>query len=216
MAGKSKKKKQTLTAWRPDFRNPELLPDTKVIRTGFLLNFIAISAALGLIFLVAFREYNSYSLSGALVSLEEQIQDNRGENRMLLQLNGRFRRAQKVLEEVSAFDRQPVMLSEFLNLVAELRDESMVLTNLTFRPAIITQGRRQKVDYRLSLSGSLSDKASPSPTTVITDFQDRLSESQLIEPYFKDRALSRFARDNKLNIFNFTVEISLNPEAKKE
>ena len=97
---KSKSKITAQAQWHADFRVIDTLPDTKLIRTDFMLTFAAVSMAVGLLFLFVFREYNSFTLGREIANLNSDIEQNTADNQNYLRLDGRFNSLSKKINEL--------------------------------------------------------------------------------------------------------------------
>lgn len=215
MAARKKKSKSAIQpAWRPDFRKSDLLPDTKAIRTDFLLNFVAIAAAVVLAGYLGVKEFNIQGLHSAAKDLDQQIQEKESNNRRYLQLNGQYRRLQRDLDEVVDFGNYPLEARDLLVKLAEIRDPKMVLGSVTAQPFTQTEGRKRIQRYRLVIEGEIENTSNPSPSQIITDFQNSLISTPSLNEVYSDVSLTQFTRDEVRNIFNFSIEVIVNPEKK--
>jgi hypothetical protein len=123
--------------WHPNFRNYERLPDTKVVRTTFFVNVIAITVATCCALLVGFWLYRMHELGVQLEETQAIIDKNSKENAEVLRLTAIFNEEQKKADAALAFTKRTVVPSEFLmflaaNLPKEVQIES---TDLRFSGA---------------------------------------------------------------------------------
>lgn len=201
--------------WRPNFRNPETLPDIKVVRTHFLLNAVTLSLAVLFLGLLAYREYRIASIAEAIEDLEENIADTRATDRANVRLSGTFGKARQAVAEFVDFHNVPAEAAELCHAIAGLQPPEVILDSISFTPGITRQGRRETVRYQLVLNGTVTDSESRSATDIITDYRNAYRELELIEPYFESSDLSGFSRNDPLGLFNFTVRVTLSLEPKE-
>lgn len=207
-----KPKKTVQPAWRPNFRSQEGLPDIKIIRTDFLLNLGTLAVAVLLLGYYAFTEYNIQSLSGSLTTVEESIAAGVRDNRLALQQHAEFERLAKPLRELQLFKELPYDTAALLNELTLLQPDDTVLVGLHFDPVITEKGKLKEVSYRLRVQGTALDLPDKPATDAITGYRDQLGQMPSIAPVVQDTQLTQFTRDDKLGIFQFTIELSIQPE----
>jgi len=215
MALNKKKKEVVYDPWRPNFRNPEELPDTKAIRTDFLFNFVSIFLAVLLLGYAAFVEYNLQSYRSELAGIAEQLQKTETENNRNLALNGRFTKVSGVVKEVNDFMTVPYLPSELLKGFTEIRPEEMIMDSLNSNATMMTvAGRRQELRYQVVMMGTIQDSVANPASSIITDYQRTARQIEVLQPKLEEINLVRFARNDELGVFTFTLEFIINP--KKE
>lgn len=211
MVALSKPKKVIQRPWRPDFRDVSTLPDTKVIRTGFLLNFIAVVAALGAASVYGVREYSLQALASSVSSLREQVESASDRNREILEQNRRFRTSSAVVAEAVAFDWQPVSYSSYVTDVAKVLQEGVMLTSLEVSTTTRLEDKEQQVLMQSRLTGRILDTISGSPSQALQALEVSLRRL----PCFGERSVrvetSQFGRNNQFGYFDFAllVEVQL-------
>jgi hypothetical protein len=207
---KNRKKTEAYAPWRPDFRDISRLPDTKPIRTGFIVNFVAIILAAGLVGTYAFREYSLYNVSSEVAYLREQVDENRDRNKALVRLNQEFLRARKIAEEAVRFDREPLPVPRFLGTLAESLPEGIVLDSIEMR---FLPGEGGKNDayppFLIQLDGSVVEFEASSPSRILNLLQERLEQFPSLRGRILENDLSQFNRNNELDVFDFSVQIRL-------
>src|SRR6187431_2713351 len=92
-----------LLAWHPDFRNHQRLPDTKVIRTSFLVNGLAVLVAAVLITGLAYRVYEWRQVSGQIAVWQLQIDTNKGPSDQAVALHKKFQTEATNVAAISGF-----------------------------------------------------------------------------------------------------------------
>jgi len=210
MAPGRRTRKDNQALWRPDFRDVQELPDTKVIRTGFLLNFLAIMLTLSLGILYAFKEYSLQTVAASVADLEVQVAGSTAENNRILKANRRFEESRRIIAEVVGFDRQVVDFPVFLKQLSEVRPDSTILERIDIGPAesgIESEGEAVLVE--------LNGRLLPTPGGTASEVISRFEESVATIPATGNRTvrtdLTRFSRNNDFGHFDFTLKITLSP-----
>ena len=209
MAAFSKSKKAPQRHWRPDFREAEKLPDTKVIRTGFLLNFIAIAVALLVVSLYAVREYSLQVTMQSVKELERRVTESTPENRLILDANKRFRQSAELVEEAVAFDRQPVAFDTFIEEVSRSLPKGIQLTQIELRSSSDILGKGQIGPFQIALTGLVLEDAPATPAQMLSQLQTAIQTLPALEGKSIELETSRFGRNNQLGTFDFTLIVKI-------
>ena len=203
-------KKDSQALWRPDFRDVQELPDTKVIRTGFLLNFLAIMLTLSLGILYAFKEYSLQTVAASLSDLEAQVAGSTTENNRILKASRRFEESRRVIAELVAFDEQLVDYPIFLEQLSEVRPDNIILERIDI--GSVEEENEEKGETVLAeLNGRLLPTPEGTASEVISRFQESLREITTTEKRTVRTDLTRFSRNNDFGHFDFTLKIRLSP-----
>ena len=206
-----KKKSVSQPNWRPDFRDPELLPDIKVIRTDFIVNFIAVTAMLLLAFFIGQREYRSFALGKSIAKLEAQIEEATAKNQSHLRLNKRFRESANRLVELEQFYTAPIVAYDYLVELGTLRPDDLAFESLAYRETAGSAKGKTPPSYTFQIKGKVRS------LTVLDAFKDSLAESSFaITGYEKEIDENTRAPDEKTGIFPYSVDMRLSPPAKKK
>lgn len=213
---KNRKKTDEHAPWRPDFRDSSRLPDTKPVRTGFILNFLAMVLAAGLVGTYLFREYSLYNISNEVAYLREQVEENRSRNKALVRLNQEFLRARKIAEEAVRFDREPLPVPRFLGNLAESLPEGIVLDSIELRFLPEEAGDADAYPpFLIQLDGSVVEFEASSPSRILNLLQERLEQFPSIRGRVLENDLSEFNRNNELDVFDFSLQIRLDVEEER-
>lgn len=196
--------------WRPNFVNPEKLPDTKVVRTGFLLNFVAIATAVILISYLAILEYNISTLRNAGEDLQVQIDNSAAENRRNVMLSGQFNQAARTMEQVAKFGHMPFEIHQLVLDLTALKVAEITFQSITLQPVTVRQGRVEVTHYQLIIQGRVKDQSDRPATQTIADFQSDIVALGAFEGILRESALQNFARIQGEDDFQFTIQITLN------
>lgn len=133
-------------AWHPNFRNFEKLPDTKVVRTAFFINFAAITLAAAALIYFGLDEWKLRGVHRQISAVEAQIERDK---KVSDQAVAQFRKFQaeeaKVLEVDTFLKSRPAMSAVIMRLAQTLPAE-VAIDALDFRDIGLT--------IRLSVRGA--------------------------------------------------------------
>lgn len=193
-----------MPAWHPNFRNVERLPDTKVVRTAFFVNGVAIFLALLAAGWFVYQEYQLHSLNKQLAQAQEQIDRDRKPSDQAIALYKKFQTEAARITEIDAFLKARPAPSELLLHLAQTLPPSLALDSFELRES----GLRLSIAIR-----GAPDRASGYASTYV----DQLRKDPVISSYFGDIALTNLARNPQTG--RLTVEVALNnkvpPPGKK-
>lgn len=211
-----RKKNLEHPAWQPDFRDMEALPDTKAIRTDFVFNAFAVVLVLACAGYLLITQYTLSSLSSSLEDLEAQISENVGANRRNLQLSAQFKQLMPELQELSTFHEQPVALSEVLLLAASMQSEEIVLSSLRYNPFMDMSVKKGRLKYQLNIVGTVRGRDDQPASQLITEYRDALCRQPGVEAWVEEATMPRFRRNERLGLFDFAIQVLLDPAPKKK
>jgi hypothetical protein len=196
--------------WRPNFVNQSELPDIKVIRTGFIINFVAVTLALCVAFSLLQREYRAYSLRQTIEGMEQRIRVAEADDLANLKMSEAFRSSAQSVVEVESFFDAPLLAHEFIYGLSQIKPEDLIFNSVSFSETLSQQGGQSGVGYSLSISGDAKG------LTVLDEFKMILGEAELLQiPGYSlqiDESLQ--GRDEKTGIFPYSMAISLKPAPK--
>jgi hypothetical protein len=197
--------------WRPNFVNQSALPDIKVVRTDFIINFIAVTIALCAAFFLLQREYRSYALGKTIQGMEQQIRVADSDDVENLKLSGLFRKSAQYIVEVENFFDAPLLVHEFMYNLAVIRPDGLIFNSVSLSERMEKQSNKNVVTYSINITGDAKN------LTVLDDFKKILMENDILQvPEFTleiDETLQ--GRDDKTGIFPYRVAIKLSPAEKK-
>lgn len=208
----SRSKKTVQRPWRPDFRDTQALPDTKVIRTGFLVNFLAIAITLVIVTIYVVKEYSLQSVQQTVESLRDQVAENTTENRSILDAGKRFRQSASIIEEVVAFDRQILDFPVFLKDLASIVPSGIVLTIVDMHSLDEAPEDAQLPPFLVELSGRIQPGGVVTPSRMLTDFQEAIAKLPSVAGRELQMDLTRFNRNNEFGYFDFTLQVVIPAE----
>jgi hypothetical protein len=179
-------------AWHPDFRNPTRLPDTKVVRTQFFVNFAAIAVTASLLLFFSYQEYRINNLSRQVAYLRSQIDTNRKASEQARLLSQKFATEEKKISELNNFVKPRLVLSQFLlNLGSTLPQELAVST---------VDIRATGVNLRGTATGS-PDEASGRTSIYV----EQLREDRYFSSIFEEVGLNKLDRDQASGRLSFDL-----------
>jgi hypothetical protein len=201
------KQKEVQPYWRPDFKIQATLPDIKVIRTDFIINFFALGLLLLTVFFLLQREYHAYSLRATIEDMERRIRVAEADDKDSLQLSARFRKEAARVVELQRFYSSPWPAHEFLAELAQLKPQDLSFSRVQFAETIAKKGA--KLGYGIQIAGDVRE------LTVLNAFKTALQGSAFFNPegFVCVVNESMQQRDAKTGIIPFQIAIALNVEA---
>jgi hypothetical protein len=201
--------------WRPDFRVIESLPDTKVVRTGFLMNFVALVIAVAVVGYGVFTEYQIRTLDGQIARLQERIAGRAVEHRRQVQMSTQFQQMNLQLDQMHKFDGFPFTTGELWAALSGLRRDALVFAQMTYQPYAVREGRTEKSRRQFTLQGVVYDRPEMPAAARIVEFQADMRSMPVWSEWIETMLLSGFVRAEADNAFNFTIQVSLDFEKGK-
>ena len=168
-------------AWHPNFRNHERLPDTKVVRTLFFVNFAAIAITASLLLYFSYQEYRIKNLSRQIAEWQTQIDTNKKASDQAQVLSRKFADEEKKIDELGKFMSQRMVLSQLLLHLGSTLPPDMALDE--------TEIRETGVDLRGVAAGT-PDEASG----LTSAYVEKLKQDKYFSGIFEDVALNRLER----------------------
>ncbi|MFT4900825.1 MAG: hypothetical protein ACI81V_000092 [Lentimonas sp.] len=202
----AKKSKDTHPFWRPDFKISDTLPDIKVIRTNFLINFVAVMLPLVVAFYVLQREYRIYSLDNTIQYMRQEVAAAEAGNEKNLKMSAQFKAASKNIEELEKFYYTPILTHHLLAEFSRLKPDGLVLNAIKFDESLVKVGKKSSLVYAVSLVGLVKDPLD------LEAFKAKLTESEMLNPagYGMEIRESLMSRDVKTGIFPYSMSMVYN------
>ncbi len=212
MATLRKSKKALHKSWRPDFRNVQTLPDTKVIRTGFMLNFVGLTLAAVCLTMYGIREFTLQNLSKTVSELKVQVEGATSSDRQSLDTNKKFMQSAEIVSEAIGFDSEPVGYHAFLAEVGDALQEGMQLTNIVLRHSGGEAGISGIPPFNIELVGKVLESTSVTPAQALSNFQGALEGLASLSEKELEIEMIQFNRNNEYGYFDFTLLIKITVE----
>jgi hypothetical protein len=184
------------------------LPDIKVIRTGFIINFVFIVLMLTVGFYVLQREYRAHALGQTIADMEQRILIAGADDSASLKLSVKFRAEAAHIAEIEKFYAAPFLVQDFLVQITQMRPEQLIFKQLSVIESAQKEGTSQVVIYRINVTGEVR------ALTVLDQFKGALSELGLFNypGYVLEIDETLQGRDAETGIFPYTLQITLQPE----
>lgn len=184
MASKKPKEAASLP-WRPNFVNPALLPDTKVIRTNFLYNIAAVGLVIALGAFVALHEFQISVLSRQLKEEQAKIEQINSTHTRAVRDSKTFDTNSARLKEAVAFEGVSFQRSDLLAVLAQADSRDIVLSSANLRPIVEVTGRgakaKRSIRYELAIQGDALNAATADQ--AIKAFCDAVVANPALAPY---------------------------------
>jgi hypothetical protein len=190
--------------WHPNFRNFAELPDTKVVRTSFFVNGVAIFVALGVILYFAYQEYNLWVLGGQIQEWEAKIEQQQKGSREAVALFKKFQEQQAYATEIDTFLKsENIVLTEFVTHLGATLPREIALT---------------LVDYGVNgvtLRGIVNGE--PDAASGITSAYERqLKEDPQFSKTFPSVSLTTLSRDPQSGRLSFEIAMRFSDAGGKK
>jgi hypothetical protein len=125
-------------AWHPDFRNAERLPDTKIIRTSFLVNGAAMAVAAVLVVWLSSQTYQLRELNRQVAEWQRQIDRDKAPSEKGIALYKQFQAETAKLAQVDAFLKSRPLVSELLLQLGRTLPEYVALDRFELGSVTLT------------------------------------------------------------------------------
>jgi hypothetical protein len=201
--------------WRPDFKIQSSLPDIKVVRTDFIINFIAVALVLIAVFTLLQREYRAYSLRSSINSMEQRVRLSEADDNLNLKESELFRESAQSVDELQRFFRAPFAAHELLAELASLRPEGLIFSRVILTEQITQKKGTGKASSEPQMAYDINITGDVRELTVLTQFKGALqaSPSLNLEGFVVVVDESMQGRNTLTGITPFQVSISLTPAA---
>lgn len=205
-----KRKKEIEPNWRPNFVNEAKLPDIKVVRTGFAINFVAVAFFLITGGLLLQKEYSIRSTRQTIALLEQRIEKAIPDNEANLKRSQEFVAAAGKIADIEKFFIAPFAAHEFLIELGKFRPTGIELSSISFNEAN-GSGKTNKLalNYQITLVGEVGD------LTLLDQFKGSFVEWDFLklEGYKISVTESVQPRSATTDLFPFSLSITLEPSA---
>ncbi len=204
--------------WRPDFKIQSTLPDIKVVRTDFIINFIAVVLVLIAVFTLFEREYRASSLRSSIAGMEQRIRAAEADDNLHLKQSARFRESAQSVEDLQHLFRAPFTAHEFLAALSSLKPDGLIFSRVQISEAVVTPKRKgrggaaakSQMAYTISITGAVRE------LTILTQFKGALQAAPSLNfegfEVVVDESMNQ--RNATTGITPFKVSISLAPAAQ--
>ena len=214
-----KKKAEPVFNWHPNFRVVESLPDIKQVRTGFIVNFVAITLAVLALGWTLYTEVQIHKVGNEIDGFNTQIEGLKPTNTKDLAASTKFVTASKPLQFAAKKFSERLRPLDVMGALLDARPENILLDSVDVSAIIIELGPGKKAStQRIIISGTLT---SPSSAPV-ADFVDKVInspalKSQIATPgkdvKYEPVKYDPMKHDPLAGTFKFTVTLTLKPSS---
>jgi Tfp pilus assembly protein PilN len=187
-------KQSATTYWHPSFRVVEALPDTKVIRTSFAVNAVAIAAALAAGAFLYSRESALADVSTQIDNLQEKVEAAKPRVAKAFELQKEFSAGEKKVREIEVFLAPKLVASDFLAIVSETLPRLISLDSIEMSSEVIR--------LRGTVVGS-SERSAP----LAKAYAEQLSAHPVLKEQMASIKLNNQNRDQSGDRFTFEIEL---------
>jgi len=190
-----------MPAWHPNFRNAELLPDVKVVRTAFFVNGAAILVVIVMSLYLMQNELGLHSLRDQTANWQQQINNEKsGSDKAVVQFK-KFQEEEKTLLALKEFQSSKIVGSDLLLGLGASLPPRIVLSLVDYRGASIV--------LRGSISGS-PDEASGDASAYL----DVLAKDPAFAGKFENISLTGITRSPNTNGIAFEILLKFKSDRK--
>jgi hypothetical protein len=182
--------------WHPNFRVVATLPDTKVIRTSFMVNAAAVALVLAT---AAYGVTREQELAGTRAQVNEwdtRIRASTPAYTKAVNLQKDFSAAEKRLKEIDGFVTSDFVASTFLRQLA------------VTLPRFCTIDSAELSGQGVKLRGSI-EGPSVKATDIATAYVDQLKADPLFSSQMQSVMLNSITRDQSDTRMSFEIEMKL-------
>jgi len=216
---KSKAKVAAENPWHTDFRNTELLPDIKVIRTHFFVNLITVFIPLIILVFWVLDEVQMAAIKDSISGLETQVSGKKDADEAYLALSKEFDKETAKIRAMEEFYTNLFPASDLMLALSEVMEDNMSLSRFSLAKSITKDRRKTVESWGGQMSGYVAME-SEEATAVVNRFAENIRTMELFAPYisepYEQVQIEVLSRDKTTNSLNFTIRFSLNtPERKR-
>ncbi len=190
----------TASYWHPNFRIVDTLPDTKVVRTAFVVNAAAFAFMAAVVAFVVQREMAVSEVQAQTAELDAQIAAATPRYKEAQKLQKDFAAADAKAREVGVFLASSLVASDFLRTISETL------------PRLITLDSIEMYGEGVRLRGTVvgaSERSAP----LAKEYAEKLAAHPVFVAQMESVKLNSQFRDQAGDRFTFEIELKL--KAKK-
>jgi hypothetical protein len=197
-------------AWHPNFRNRERLPDTKVVRTQFFVNFAAIAIAASLLLYFSIQEYRINNLSRQVADWQAQIDTNKKASDQALTLSRKFADEERKVGELNEFLKKRLVLSQLLLQIGNTLPPELAIDTVEIRDKA-ADPRDSGVSLRGIVAGARDEAAGRANAYV-----DQVRQDKYFAEICDDVSLKRLEPDQSSGRLTFDLFLRFKGAASKK
>ena len=178
--------------WHPNMRNASRLPDTKVVRTSFFVNGVAVFIAIGFLLWFGFQEFKLHSLNNQIAQWQLQIDRDKKDSDRFVALYQKFQAEQAKINEVNDFVKSRPPVSELLMYVGETLPKEIALDSY--------EQQLQGLTLRGTVRGT-ADEATGYATAYLEQLRaDKIIGQNFSEVSYSGTGVSRNPQTGRLSL----------------
>jgi hypothetical protein len=127
-----------MAPWHPNLRNAARLPDTKVVRTSFFVNGVAMFLAIALLLWFIFQEYKLHNLNHQIADWQAQIDRDKKESDQDISVYKKFVAERAKVAEANTFVQSRPLVSDLLIYVSSKQPDNVALDSFELGPTGLT------------------------------------------------------------------------------
>ncbi|MEO0796455.1 MAG: hypothetical protein AAFX93_14895 [Verrucomicrobiota bacterium] len=216
MADKKSKNAQSQPNWHPDFRDSDVLPDVKAVRTNFLINFVALALTVSAVGWFGFSEYQAMTISTSIDEQRKLVQDGAAGNRSALKLSKEFSKLSTKADDLIKFYDNYIYPDDILLEISKSRPENIALESFAITTSQTNVGSKRKPKYvsslRYTIRGMLKG-SSGDDLSELDNYKVVLDELEVLANRIDNIDVSQPTRIENQGLFEFTIVINLKTEA---
>jgi len=205
-------------AWHANFRNVDALPDIKVIRTDFLLNFVAGIVALACLGFVLYNELSIRSLSGQASELREEVNSLNAANQRSLRANSQFVAKSSRVNQIVSFRDIAISPSLLLQRITLPQDEGglvptdMTLNSVSLSTRFTGAGRNITTNRSVIVNGVIYGDEELTTSDLLRSYVSQIPQDEIIGEFIADVEQDSPDYDAEFGTLTFRFIIILNDD----
>lgn len=196
------KRSESKARWRADFRLVDRLPDTKVIRTKFIVNICFLVILTSLLIVIGYREVNKIGMRQSIASLQTEVEARSSSNRRVTKLSSDFRQLANKMEDIRSLKTRPIRPSWLLVELARIRTPDVVYDTIGYEHFWDTGLKEEAFKVRLRGKGRT--------TADISELKNRLAILEVNEDWeIRVSEEGNPAKDTVSGVFSFVIALDI-------
>jgi len=206
-----KKKPEPVLNWHPNFRVVDSLPDIKQVRTGFIVNFIAITFALVALGWMLVTEVEIHKVNTDIDHYSAQVDALKPANSKDLASSAKFVNTSKPLQFAAKFFSEKLSPLDIWSSLLDARPDDILFDTVDIQSIELDLGANKKArTQRIVISGTLTSNNLLSLNDFVNKIQAGPVFKARITGDLKDRRIETKG-DQAAGIFTFIVTLTLKP-----
>ncbi|MCG8526960.1 MAG: hypothetical protein MI748_11300 [Opitutales bacterium] len=180
----------------------EKLPDTKMVRTKFVVNFMAIGLLCVLVVVVGYREFSKLEINRQIASLKREQENRVSGNRIFTRFDGEFKSLADKVKDIKDFKKQPVHPAHLLVELSRMRTADVVFDAISYEN-IWNRGDKKEL-YQVQLNGK------GRTTADISELKNRLRILEVQDGYeVRIDEQGNPTKDPETGVFSFIIALTI-------